>query len=221
MTTATTAENIDERFWGKVERAGENDCWNWAGALDSSGYGSFNAGKVIGAHRMAYSLEIGEIPGGLHVCHHCDNRRCCNPKHFFIGTNDDNHRDKITKGRQAKGERAGCVSLTEAQVRIFRDTIRSGVTIAELVRGSGVPHCTVYSAVYGVTWKHVEGALAPPALQMDLVGQSKSITARQLRDATSTYVKMAARGMKITITSDGVSVAVISPPEERIINVNH
>lgn len=205
---------VSDRFWEKVDKKGEFECSNWTAALGTAGYGHFRLdGRCQTASRVSYLLAYGEIPDGLHVCHTCDNPACVNPGHLWLGTNDDNNRDKMDKGRQAKGEAAGRAVLTESDVIALRDAVRAGATINQAVRKFGFPHCTVYSAVYGVTWKHVPGALPQPRVEMDMLGQSRSITARQLRDATATYVGFVERGMEITITSDGAPIAVMSPPK--------
>ena len=94
-----------EKFWMRVDRRGPDDCWEWQGAMNRYGYGRVywpKRGPVL-AHRVAYELEHGPIPEGLFVCHHCDNRRCVNELHLFLGTARDNALDMMAKGRWSCG----------------------------------------------------------------------------------------------------------------------
>ena len=101
-------EDIQKRFWRKVNQRGPSDCWEWKGGKGHNGYGMFwlnHLNQNGRAHRIAYFLTYGEIPlynekgEELIVCHHCDNTSCCNPNHLFLGTHQDNITDMMSKER--------------------------------------------------------------------------------------------------------------------------
>lgn len=99
-----------KRILSKINIRSENDCWDWNKSIDKNGYGRFSwreKGKLktTSAHRAIYIALNGEISGKICVLHQCDNRRCCNPKHLWLGTNNDNSKDMVAKNRQAKGNR--------------------------------------------------------------------------------------------------------------------
>ncbi len=145
---------LEERFWNKVQRGKADECWEWTGCID--GYGKFKLnGKTQGAHRVAYKLCIGE-PGALLVLHTCDNRKCCNPKHLFLGTNADNAADKVRKGRNyvpdVRGEMNGNAIVTKQEVDKWRLQRLAGVSIAEIARREGKTYALVYGCVTGDRW---------------------------------------------------------------------
>lgn len=113
-----TAKDV-ARFWSKVDRShGPDACWNWTTSTFSSGYGQFKVGeRNLRSHRVAWEMSHGSIPDGLSVLHHCDNRRCVNPAHLWLGTHKDNMRDMAQKSRAAAGDRNGSRLHPERLVR--------------------------------------------------------------------------------------------------------
>lgn len=91
---------ITERFFKKVKIT--PSCWIWTAAIRCHGYGSFKNihNKTVYAHRFSYEIHFGDIPVNMQVLHRCDNPSCVNPDHFFLGTHDDNMKDKVKKNRQ-------------------------------------------------------------------------------------------------------------------------
>lgn len=78
----------------------EKGCWEWQKFVHQKGYGFTSyRGKAWRSHRLAYHLFQGPIPPGMVICHTCDNRKCCNPLHLFLGTFDTNNKDMAAKGR--------------------------------------------------------------------------------------------------------------------------
>lgn len=93
-----------ELFWSRLRKSGPDGCWVWTGFIGPNGYGTTAVGRrPLATHRAAWILTHGPIPPGMFVCHHCDNKPCCNPKHLFIGTCKDNMRDMAAKGRGRNG----------------------------------------------------------------------------------------------------------------------
>lgn len=150
-----------DRFWRRVAKS--EGCWEWTGAVDHVGYGRFSVGgKHVSAHRMVWRLTHGEPERGLFVLHRCDNRRCVNPGHLFLGTHADNMRDMAAKGRKAPtgGERNGRSRLTEAEVMEIRRLRRGGLQLREIAARMGAPVETVGHAARGYSWAHLPGGLA-------------------------------------------------------------
>ncbi|CAN5814747.1 HNH endonuclease [soil metagenome] len=145
------------RFWKKVAVVhDETSCWLWTGATQN-GYGVLNIEKqLIRSNRFVYSLIFGDIPAGMFVCHRCDVRGCCRPSHLFLGTNTDNMRDAVQKGRTRQGEKHPLSALTTAQVieirRLCAAHVQSMRSIAKIY---GVRHQAISKIVHKKRWKHV------------------------------------------------------------------
>lgn len=102
---------LAERFWAKVDKRGPDECWPWLGGT-SDGYGVIGVGRraegVKRATHIAWTLEHGvPLPDGMDALHKCDNPPCVNPKHLFPGTQADNVKDMLAKGRHSHGRRHG------------------------------------------------------------------------------------------------------------------
>ena len=144
---------VAERFIEKVEIT--DGCWIWAGAVNENGYGSFWDGeRSETASRAAYRLFVSPIPDGLFVLHRCDNPKCVKPSHLFLGSHEDNMRDRDLKGRAAKlsGSRNPSAKLTEDQAREIK---LSSLPAAHFSSKFGIAESIVSSIRKGRTWKHL------------------------------------------------------------------
>lgn len=152
------------RFFSKVDKTATGGCWKWIGAVGgSSKYGHLNVnGKFIKAHRYSYEVHSGKkIPTGLIARHKCDNKLCVNPDHIEIGTQLDNIRDCIDRGRKRYGILRG---NENARAIISEDQVREVVKLSslkipqrEIAAKTGVSKTNVGAIVQGRTWRHVSG----------------------------------------------------------------
>lgn len=163
------------RFWSKAELTANPDkCWIWQKSVDTGGYGSHSiGGRNYTSNRVAYASFYKKDPGNFHVLHKCDCRRCINPHHLFLGTNYDNVKDKMAKGRQGrpigklsgshthpekilKGSKIGTSKLTEDQVLEIRKRHKEEkLSTYKLANIYKVSQALIWYAVNNKTWKHI------------------------------------------------------------------
>lgn len=144
-----------KRFWSKVVKTTNNECWEWTACKNKLGYGNIGwKGKVELAHRVAWSLANGRWPK-LCVLHSCDNPGCVNPAHLREGTDADNNRDMMERGRNVgyKTGSGNCNSkLTGDDVRGIRADERRHVDIAA---DYGVSSSSVSAIKRREIWLHI------------------------------------------------------------------
>ncbi len=152
----------EERFWGKVDRGDEDECWEWHGARTTDGYGIFTIDRDdIRAHR--YSMEIHDYElGEKQVNHHCDNKPCVNPAHLYVGTQTENMEDAWERididPPGHPGESNPNSKLSESDVREIRDRYADGeVTQTALANEYGVSQFAIGTIVRRETWVEVGG----------------------------------------------------------------
>ena len=154
----TTLSPIDvARFWSSVDVRGLHECWDWrGGSFGPGGHGRFalKNGRIA-THRAAFELVRGAVPEGKWVLHHCDNPKCCNPKHLYAGSHADNTQDAVDRRRMASGERNGNTKLSEDQARFIRkNPLR--LTGEQLAKRFNVASSTISYIRNGRSWKYLE-----------------------------------------------------------------
>ena len=152
--------DIKIRFFNKIKKT--TSCWIWIAYRNPAGYGVIGkkgqTGNIL-AHRLSYIIHNGKIPKKYCVCHSCDNPFCVNPKHLFLGKQQDNMNDMVKKGRYKKrnipkGEDAFHAKLTWKKVsEIRRRYIRGVFGVPRLAKIYSVNNKTMFSIIHNRTWK--------------------------------------------------------------------
>jgi len=150
-------KNIEEAFWFKVTKT--KGCWNWIASTCGNrfkigkGYGHFRfKNKVYSAHRFSYQLHKGSIPEKTDVLHSCDNTKCVNPSHLWLGTAQDNVNDMIKKGRD---NFMGHARLSEKDVIDIRIRKKMGEKSMKLAREYGINYKHIWQIVNFKRWRHI------------------------------------------------------------------
>lgn len=152
----TGRASLQEAFWTYVTPGSKNDCWIWQGTKDKSGYGQVNFQyKLWKAHRVSYMIYHGD-PGELYVLHRCDNPACVNPNHLAAGTNEDNIRDMIRKGRNQNNRIQPKPKFSADDIRSMRIAYENGEKQIEIAAFHGVHPSYVSRIVRKIWYKNVE-----------------------------------------------------------------
>lgn len=148
------------RFWKKIDRRGENECWPWT-ASTSNGRPAYavvvdGQRRNVKAYRCAFFLTHGRWPAEhLHILHSCDNPLCCNPAHLREGTQAENMLDAKTRRRVRCGRAHWAAKLDDDKVRDIRRLGAEGCSRAEIASRFGVSDGPIKAILEGRTWLHV------------------------------------------------------------------
>lgn len=138
-----------KRFLGYFKEV-DSGCWEWFGPISKAGYGDLNVKNYkLKAHRFSYEYHKGLIHPNLFVCHKCDNPKCVNPNHLFLGTHDDNMKDMAKKERSTVGRSWNGKLTLEKASAIKRDLRPRKEVAAEY----GVSLVTVCKIQNGQIWR--------------------------------------------------------------------
>lgn len=170
------SSRIVAAFHRNVYHEPNSGCWLWGGTLTAEGYGLHGRGESAPriAHRLSYAIHKGPIQHDAVVRHRCDVRACVNPDHLDTGTQADNMRDAVERGRtcrgdehralhpyerRARGEAQGAARLTDDAVMLMRRAYAEGMSNAAVAAVFGVNKATARRAITGESWTHLGGSV--------------------------------------------------------------
>jgi len=164
LTNLELIQSVKQRFLSKFTESDTESCWEWNGTISTNQYGMFTVYRNsrnywFTAHRASFMLynNINLENKLLYVCHVCDNRRCVNPNHLFLGSPTDNNVDMTNKGRQkcTIGSQRYNAKLKEQDIPVIRGMLSSGDNCNTVAKKFGVNIATIYYIKTGRNWKHV------------------------------------------------------------------
>jgi len=154
-----STDTFEERFFKNVEKV--DGCWEWLGCIGNHGYGQFDYKKVKNtAHRASYKIHKGEIAKGLCVCHTCDNRKCVNTAHLYLGDSKQNTKDMWDRKRNrvANGGSQGFVKpvITADEAREIKALVAQGVIQQTVAEKFNINQTTVSRIALGKITYHAD-----------------------------------------------------------------
>jgi hypothetical protein len=150
---------MPDRFEAKFKRGGDDECWPWIAYCNKAGYGRFRLnGEQRFAHRVAAWRAgiINNESDSIVVRHKCDNPRCVNPAHLEAGTQADNVKDRVARGRSQRGESHAKAKLTERKVRQIKEMLRAKIQHKYIALMYGVTVQAVSAIKTERAWRHVK-----------------------------------------------------------------
>jgi len=149
-------QKTKEHLYRFIKNFNSIECWEFQGWIHPiSGYGIIKLNrKRFFAHRYSFEVHYGIFDYSLKICHKCDNTRCVNPNHLFIGTQKDNMQDKVSKNRQNQKETHHNVKLTTEEVKEIRKACSSKIfSHSRIASFFGVRRETISKIHQGIRWK--------------------------------------------------------------------
>jgi len=152
------ATPVEQRFWNYVEQGDPNECWPWTGATTND-YGVIRddapSSKMVRATHVSLRIDGRNVGLGEMALHTCDNPPCVNPNHLFVGSNNDNMKDKVTKGRSIGRATTGGSHLSEADVLEIRRRCALGESSRSIAADYSISSPHVINIKNRKTWKHI------------------------------------------------------------------
>lgn len=140
------------KYWSKVDIKSKDDCWEWLAGINADGYGNFYCDyKTYSASRLSWIFTNGPIPEGKLCLHKCDNRKCVNPNHLYIGTHSDNNSDREWRNPGTSGRQS---SIGASGIRTVQKLFKQGYSQKSISECFGLSTGQIHRLCRGTSGKH-------------------------------------------------------------------